>query len=38
MANANGICFKFDISYHAVIVFLVLESTAVVLLIAQVPL
>ena len=37
MANAS-ICFKFDISYHAVIVCLVLESTVVVLLIEQVPL
>ena len=34
----SGICFKFDISHHTVIVLLVLGATLVVLLIAQVPL
>ena len=34
----SGICFKFDISHHTVIVLLVLGATIVVLLIAQVPL
>ena len=39
MANANVICFKCDITYHAVMVVLVLEaSVVVVLLIAQVQL
>ena len=36
--RTSGICFKFDISHHTVIVLLVLGATIVVLLIAQVPL
>ena len=34
----GGICFKFDVSHHAVMVLPVLEAAVVVLLIAQVPL
>ena len=34
---AKGICFKFDVSHHAVMVLFILEANLV-LLIAQVPL
>ena len=38
MANANGICFKFNVSHHVGMVLLVLEASVAVLLIAQVQL